>query len=271
MSNSTPSGTKNPPGTVIITGASSGIGAAFARHLGALGYRLILVARRREHLQVLSRELNKQYNTASEILVSDLSRADGMARVEKKISELKNLVMLVNNAGFGTTGKFYQIELDKQIEMINLHVTASVRLCRAALPGMIANGLGSIINVSSIAAYIPSDGNANYCASKAYLKVFSEALQAELRNTGIRVQALCPGLTYTEFHDTPEYHEFNRSRFPRILWMSAEELVSRSLKALKKNRVTYIPGLVNRLLIIIASSPLLSLIRAFMSRRKKPA
>ncbi len=271
MSHPTLSGTNSSPGTALITGASSGIGAAFARHLGARGYRLILVARREERLLDLSREIKDKYHTSSEIIVSDLSRADGMARVEKKISKLKNLAMLVNNAGFGTTGKFYQIDLDKQIEMINLHVTASVRLCRAVLPQMIANGHGSIINVSSIAAYLPSNGNANYCASKAYLKVFSEALQTELQNTGIRVQALCPGLTYTEFHDTPEYHEFKRSRFPRILWMSAEELVSRSLKALKKNRVTYIPGLVNRLLVIIASSPLISLMRAFMSQRKKPA
>ena len=271
MSNPNLSGTNRSPGTVLITGASSGIGAAFARHLGSQGYRLILVARRKEHLLKLSREIKDKYHTFSEILVSDLSQADGMERVEKKISELKNLVMLINNAGFGTTGKFYQIDLGKQIEMINLHVIAGVRLCRAALPQMIAHGHGSIINVSSIAAYIPSNGNANYCASKAYLKVFSEALQAELQNTGIRVQALCPGLTYTEFHDTLEYKNFNRSRFPRILWMSAEELVSRSLKALKKNRVTYIPGLVNRLLITIASSPLISPIRAFMSRRKKPA
>lgn len=271
MSNPNLSGTNSSPGTVLITGASSGIGAAFARHLGSRGYQLILVARREERLLALSREIMDKYHTSSEILVSDLSRTEDLARAEKKISELKNLVMLINNAGFGTSGKFFNINLEKQIEMINLHVIAGVRLCRAALPGMIANGHGSIINVSSIAAYIPSDGNANYSASKAYLKVFSEALQAELQNTGIRVQALCPGLTYTEFHDTAEYKNFSRSRFPKILWMSAEELTARSLKTLKKNRVTYIPGLVNRLLVIIASSPLLSLIRAFMSRRKKPA
>jgi hypothetical protein len=138
--------------------------------------------------------------------------------------------------------------------MINCHVVASVRLCRAAVPGMITRRRGAIINVCSLLAFIPKPWDATYCATKAYLKVFSEVLQAELRDTGVRVQALCPGFTLTEFHDSPEYANLQiKTRVPRAFWMTADEVAAASLKALGRGSAVFIPSLKNRLLILGAS------------------
>jgi hypothetical protein len=153
-----------------------------------------------------------------------------------------NLAVLVNNAGFGTTGSLMHSNLEQQIAMLNVHITAVMRLCRAALPGMTARGSGVIINVSSISAFFPLPGDVNYPASKAYLNVFSQALQAEVLDKGIIVQALCPGFTVTEFHDTENMTEFDREKVPSALWMTAEEVVTHSLHSLNPNRVICIPG-----------------------------
>lgn len=239
----------------LITGASSGIGAAFARQLAATGQHLILVARRRERLTTLATELEERHAVNVEVLVADLSTLDGVERVKDRIAELETLDMLINNAGFGIAGKFAEVDPAKQMDMIHVHVIASVRLCRAALPGMIARRRGRIVNVSSISAFIPAVGNVTYTSTKAYLAAFSEALQAELAGSGVRVQALCPGFTYTGFHDTPELAtRFDRSRIPRVMWMPAEKVVAGSLRALERGRAIYIPGLGNRLLVAVGRS-----------------
>jgi len=244
----------------LITGASSGIGAAFARQLAARGYDLILVARRSERLAQLAAELEEQHAISAQTLVADLSTADGVARVVDRVAGLEALDMLVNNAGFGIVGKFAEDDLARHMDMIHVHVIASVHLCRAALPAMIARRRGSIINVSSISAFVPV-GNVTYTSTKAYLVAFSEALQVELAGAGVRVQALCPGFTYTEFHDTPALAgKFDRSRFPRMMWMPAEKVAAKSLKALERGRVVYIPGLGNRLLVAAARSRMASLL-----------
>jgi short-subunit dehydrogenase len=251
----------------LITGASSGIGATFARQLAAKGHDLILVARRRDRLAQLAAELEDQHAISAQILAADLSTADGVARVVDRIAGLEALDMLVNNAGFGIVGEFAQADLAKHLDMIHVHVIASVCLCRAALPGMIARRRGSIINVSSISAFV-SVGNATYTSTKAYLVAFSEMLQVELAGTGIQVQALCPGFTYTEFHDTPELvDKFDRSQFPRWMWMPAEKVVARSLKALERGRVIYIPGLGNRLLVAVARSRMALLLLSMVNRK----
>lgn len=232
----------------LITGASSGLGACFARKLAGRQYNLILVARRRERLAALANELEEAETISAEMLVADLSIPDGVEQVEGRICRLEALDLLVNNAGFGTTGQFARTELPQQLDMIQVHVMATVRLSRAALPGMIARSQGRIINVSSLAAFIPMPGNVTYCATKAYLNSFSRALQVELAGTGVQIQALCPGFTYTEFHNSTEYPQEARNQIPKMLWMSAEAVVEASLNALDKEQVVYIPGLKNRLL-----------------------
>jgi short-subunit dehydrogenase len=238
--------------TALISGASSGIGAAFARALAAKGYDLMLVARREERLAALAAELQERHAVAAEIVVADLARPTDVERVAQRIAGMETLEMLINNAGFGTTGRFFRVELTKHLDMIHVHVIASVRFCHAALPGMVARGGGAIINVASVTAFSPLVGNATYSATKRFLVTFSQALQIELAGTGVKVQALCPGFTYSGFHDTPEYERFKRSSIPGFMWMSAEDVVAGSLKALQHNRVVYIPGLKNRLLVALA-------------------
>jgi len=253
--------------TALITGASSGIGAVFARRLAARGKNLILVARRQEKLAALARELEQRYSIAVEILLADLSQPDDIEKVEKRIQELDNLDMLINNAGFGTGGKFVEVELDKQLSMIEVHIVATMRLCRAALPAMLARGRGSIINVSSISAFLPVAGSVNYSASKVYLVNFSKALQAELAGTSIKVQALCPGFTYTEFHSTSEYQDFDRGHIPRGFWMSGEAVVNASLRDLARNRTVCIPGFINHVMIALAGNDAVSpIVRAVVKR-----
>ncbi|OGQ49632.1 MAG: hypothetical protein A3I10_03785 [Deltaproteobacteria bacterium RIFCSPLOWO2_02_FULL_57_26] len=236
--------------TILITGASSGIGAAFARSLASQGYDLVLVARREAQLRSLADEVQRKFNVNAQVFPADLSDPTQVKRLETQVAEIGDLEILINNAGFGVPGKFVEIQAERNAEMIQVHILATVRLCRAALPGMISRGRGSIINVSSIAAFMATPRNATYSATKAYLNVFSEALQDELKGTGIRVQALCPGLTHTEFHDHPGYEDYKR-RIPEFFWMQAEDVVRESLDALKKGRVICIPGFKNRLIVAI--------------------
>lgn len=231
----------------LITGASSGIGAEFARQLAALGFNLVLTARRQEKLAALAADLQLAHGIKAEVMVADLAQLEDVERLEAKVAGL-NLDVLVNNAGFGTSGGFIDSNLDQQMAMLNVHIVATMRLCRAALPGMTQRGGGSIINVSSISAFYPSPGDINYPASKAYLNTFSQALQAEVLDSGIIVQALCPGFTVTEFHDT-DIIEFDRTKVPTALWMTAEEVVDESLHSLNPNRVICIPGLRYKLMI----------------------
>jgi short-subunit dehydrogenase len=241
-------------GTAIVTGASSGLGAAFARALAARGHDLLLVARREERLRAVTAELAGRVDVAAEALVADLSREVDLARVEARIAQLDRIDLLVNNAGFGTWGTFAAVELARHLAMIQVHVVASVRLTHAVLPRMLARGRGGIINVSSIGAFLPGPDNVTYGATKAYLLAFSEALRGELRGSGVRVQALCPGFTSTEFHDAPDYAWFDRSVVPRFLWMSAEEVVAASLRAMDADRGRCIPDWSNRLIVALAET-----------------
>jgi len=244
------------PGTALITGASSGLGAAFARRLAAKGYDLMLVARRKDKLTVLANELKHRYPTRTDFLIADLAKAADVERLEKQIAESDSLSLLINNAGFGTQGPFAETDLDKQLDMIHVHLNASIRLCHAALPGMIDRSYGAIINVSSTGAFFETPGRANYCATKAYLTVFSQALQRELNGSGVYIQALCPGLMYTEFHDTVEYANFSRSQIPAYLWMPVDAVITESLNALGHNQVILVPGIQNRLIVLLAQSSL---------------
>ena len=227
----------------LVTGASAGIGAEFARRLALDGYGLILVARRADRLEETARALG-----GAETLAADLTVEDGLRRVEERIANAANLELLVNNAGFGLLGRFYQKPLDGFVKMHELHVMAALRLSHAALRVMTARGKGGLINVSSVAGFTQSPGAVCYNATKAWMTSFTEGLYLDLRSAGsrVRVQALCPGFTYSEFHDVAA---MDRATVPKWLWCSAEEVVDASLKGLASGKLVVIPKFRYRMLV----------------------
>lgn len=253
--------------TALITGASSGIGAEFARQLAGRGYDLILVARRQDRLTALADELSGRHGIAAEPLTADLADPAGIAQVAAYIAGLPRLDLLVNNAGFGIGGAFAAADVAGQAEMLNLHMVAPMRLSHAALPGMIARRSGGIINVASLAAFMALPGNINYCATKGYLVSFSQGLAAEVRRHGVRVQALCPGFTVTEFHDRPDQGGFDRRRIPRFAWGRADAVVADALRGLARGQVICVPGLLNKAIATLARTGLVNrLAPAFLGR-----
>ncbi len=250
-------------GTAIITGASAGLGTEFARQLAARGSNLLLVARRLDRLEALAAELCAQYPVRVEVLSADLAEEAGLQAVEQAIARLDDLTLLVNNAGFGIRGGFMDAPLEKHLSMIQVHVVASVRLARAAVERMLPHGHGAVINVASMAAFLPVR-NSTYSATKAYLVKFSEALENEVGPRGIHSQALCPGFTYTEFHDTPELEGFKRATIPGWLWLKAGAVVHDSLQALERGQVVCVPGWQYRIGYYLVREPVSAgLIQAF--------
>lgn len=222
----------------LITGASSGIGEVFARKLAARGYDLILVARRQERLRALAASLP----TTAEILAADLSTVDGIAVIENAIHNHPSLDLLVNNAGFGTLGRFWETDLAGQTDMHEVHVMATMRLTRAALEVMVPSGSGGVISVSSVAAFLQGPGAVSYCATKAWINSFTRGLDLELRgiNSPVKVQALCPGLTVTEFHEAAGMER--KTVAPGWLWMKANDVVEASLDGFDRGHVIVVPG-----------------------------
>jgi short-subunit dehydrogenase len=232
----------------LVTGASTGLGAVFATALARQQYDLIIVARSRERLEALAERLRHSDGIAVEVVVADLTQADALSAVEQHVAGDQRLALLVNNAGFATTGAFATLDPDQEEAEIRLNVTALVRLTRAALPGMVARGHGAIINVSSLAALVPGPYNAIYGATKAFVNSFTEALHEELRGTGVRVQALCPGFIHTELQQRAG---IDTSRLPAWVWMSPETVIEASLSALQRGQVVCVPGLGYRLLAML--------------------
>jgi short-subunit dehydrogenase len=235
--------------TALVTGASSGIGWAYATELAALGYDLILVARRRSRLEALASELHAAYGVSTAIVVADLTTDTGLRQVERVIATSESLTLLVNNAGFGMMSWFAFSDIERHMDMIQLHVAAVVRLTRAALPGMLALKRGAIVNVASLMAFYPLYGSTTYAATKCYLRTFSEALSQELVGTGVRVQALCPGFVKTELQGVADIESLP---LPACAWMSSETVVRRSLHDLRNNRVISVPGLGYRFLVDVS-------------------
>ena len=235
---------------VAITGASSGIGAVFARKLAA-DYDLLLIARRKDRLQELARELNRSYGRRVEVLEADLSAAADLEKVAARLAVDPNLVMLINNAGFGSKGRFWEAPLETQTQMHQLHVMAAMRLTHAALSNMVPRDLGAVINVASVASFVRSQGSVSYGATKAWMTAFTEGLYLELKGTGshVLVQALCPGFTYSEFHDTMAV---SRSALAgRNFWLRAEDVVDASLEGLRRKKLFVIPGWRYRVLVAL--------------------
>jgi len=233
--------------SAMITGASSGIGEAYARLLASLGYDLIIVARRRDRLESIAEEIKNKFGVFVTVLQGDLCNENDIRAVEETARSTDNLSVLINNAGFGTLGPFVDVAVNKSLNMIDLHVTAPTRLVRAILPGMLARGEGAIVNVASAAPFLPVSGNVIYNGTKSYLIAFSECLQLEVKDAGIRVQALCPGFTRTGFHSVDEYKNVDFSTIPDFLWTSAEKVAAQSWRALGKKKVVFIPGFVTRM------------------------
>jgi len=238
----------------LITGASSGIGAAFARRLAADGHGLVLVARRADRLAELAAELRARHGTPVEALPADLSTLDGIDAVRRRILDGPPLAMLVNSAGFGTRGLFIEVEERRTLAMVQLQAVAPVQLARAALPAMVAAGRGRVILVSSLAGFFTTARYVTYSATKACLNTFCEGLQAELAGTGVRAQAICPGLIRTEFFDSPDFAEFKYQQVPDWVWMTADQVVEETLAS---RETVFIPGRHFRVFAGMLRAPLL--------------
>ncbi|HUS04817.1 MAG TPA: SDR family oxidoreductase [Bryobacteraceae bacterium] len=222
----------------LITGASSGIGAEFARQLARNGYDLVLVARRGDKLGEVASSLR---DAAVELLVADLTDENDVRRIAERLRAEPAISLLVNNAGFGTLHRFFRTDLNGQVAMHRLHVMATMTLTHAALQQMVPRGEGAVINVSSVAAFGVSPGNVSYCATKTWMNTFTEGLWLELQSIGspVKVQALCPGFTVSGFHDTLG---MDKTRIPASFWTSADAVVQASLRGLKQGELFVIPG-----------------------------
>ena len=222
----------------LVTGASSGIGREIADLLGAANIGLVVVARRTERLAALA----AKYSNV-EIIGADLGTAAGIAKVEQRIADTTKPVidLVVNNAGFGSSGLVRELDVDRLSDEIRLNILALTRISHAAVRAMLPRGHGYLLNVSSVASFQPSPGLAVYAATKAYVTSFSEALHEEMRGTGIRVTALCPGLTKTEFQGISNTSGFE-SKFPEYMWTSVESVAKAGLDGVTKGTPIVVPG-----------------------------
>lgn len=233
---------------------------AFARRLAADNNDLVVVARSTDRLNELAEELKREHAVDVEVIGADLSTTDGMARVEARLADATAPVdLLINNAGFGTFGRFAELPIEKETEEVNLNVVALMRLTRAVLPQLIERRGGGVINIGSIASFQPGPFEATYCATKAFVRSFSEAVHEEVRGAGVRVLCVCPGLTITEFQ---ERGGASTAGMPKFASQTAAEVVDDAIKAYRRGRAVIVTGAVNKPLALTSRlSPL------FMARR----
>lgn len=231
----------------VVTGGSAGIGREFCEQLAARGYDLVIASRDAARLDQVKREIEGRYGTAVEAFPADLTRDEDVGRLIRRIDAEPRFRLLVNNAGFGTLGTLAKSPPEPQEAMVRLHVLATMRLSQAAARALLPRRDGAIVNVSSVASFIFSAGNVNYCATKAFVTNFSEGLAAELASGGVQVQALCPGFTRSEFHRRAN---MPTNGLPNLMWLSAEQVVKASLRALdRRGPVVCVPGTGYRLLV----------------------
>lgn len=224
----------------LVTGASSGIGEAFARRLAADGTDLVLVARGRGGLERVADDVRDHHGVTVEILAADLGTAPGCAPVMERLRDAGAPIdLLINNAGIGISGLFGEVDLDRELALIDLNIAALVRLTHAAVGGMRERGHGGLINVSSVASLQPYPNGANYGASKAYVTSFSKAIHTELDGSGVRVLALCPGFTRTSYHHAAG---IRRTPIPDRLWLRPDEVAAEGLAALRAGRAVRVVG-----------------------------
>ncbi|MFJ8723894.1 SDR family NAD(P)-dependent oxidoreductase [Streptomyces sp. NPDC093269] len=222
--------------TALITGATAGIGAAFARRLAADGHDLVLVARDTKRLREHATELHDRHGIEAEVLTADLATDEGIDAAAARLSELKNPVdLLVNNAGFGNKGHYLDVPMADELRMLKVHCEAVLRLTSAAAESMRTRGRGGIVNVASVAAFVP---RGTYGASKAWVVQFTQGAARELAGSGVRLMVLCPGFVRTEFHDRAG---MGTESIPGWMWLDADRLVATALADLARGRTVSIP------------------------------
>jgi short-subunit dehydrogenase len=259
-------------GLAVVTGAAGGLGSSFAHKLAERGYALLLVDRRQAELEQLCESIAARHGVSAEPWVANLCDRDEVEQLATRLKQTPNVELLVNNAGFGTVDYFVDTDVRYLVGMMDLHVVAPTMLTRAVLPAMMERNAGGIINLSSLGAWFQSAGNVPYGSTKNYLATFSMALDQELRGTNVRVQALCPGFVRTEFHGTEYMKGFNlRCNLAAHWWMTADEVVDRSLRGLSRKQVIVVPGLRNRILARLARIPLLQPLMQRMTRLARVA
>jgi short-subunit dehydrogenase len=245
----------------LVTGASSGIGAEIARRLAERGLGVTLVARRKERLDRLASELSGSCRVRSEVIAADLTDPSAREEVVKGLAkEGLEVDVLINNAGFSTTGPVKGADHRRESELVRLNCEAVVDLTTLVLPDMVDRARGAILNVSSGAAFLPMPGQASYAASKAFVLSYSQALRAELRGSGVTVCALCPGPVPTEFNSTAGFGVGEaEAAAPRSLWVSAEQVA--------RGKAVVIPGLVNRVALAASRMAPRSFVTAVVARQ----
>jgi short-subunit dehydrogenase len=222
----------------LVTGATAGIGAAFARRLAADGYDLVLVARDEERLQDIAKRLHEQHGIMVHVLAADLSTEAGRELVATRLTQ-EPVDVLVNNAGLSLNTPFLRSTPDRETELLNLNVHAVMRLTLAALPGMVTRRQGAVINVSSVSGFGAVMPGSTYPASKAWVTNFTESVGLSVIPFGVRVMALCPGYVRTEFHQRAG---INMSKTPNWLWLDADELVVDALRDLRRGKLVSVPS-----------------------------
>ncbi|CAN7162629.1 SDR family oxidoreductase [Phenylobacterium sp. LjRoot219] len=259
----------------LVTGASAGIGAAFARTLAARGYDLALSARRTERLHELATELRHRYEAASIVAPGDLSRPEGVQQVLDQLAAYDRPVdVLINNAGWGLPGAFAQTAWADQQAFLQLMVTAPCELAHKLMPGMVARRYGRIVNVASVAGLIPgAAGHTLYGGAKSLMIKFSQSLHLEGAPHGVHVSALCPGFTYTEFHDVNGSRAQITAATPRWAWLQADAVAETGWRAVEANRAICIPGVTYKLICaaakLVPDSLALAVMRAQGSKFRK--
>ncbi|TGN14134.1 SDR family NAD(P)-dependent oxidoreductase [Leptospira ilyithenensis] len=225
-----------------VTGASQGIGKEFVRAL-AQDYNVFLISRSAADLNKAIVEIEPRSRGMLKAISLDLTKKKEQEELASILEKDKDFELLVNNAGFGTVGEFAGLDLEQELDEINLNVKALVLLSHKALNKFKKTGKGFLINVASVAGYLPAPGSATYAATKAFVKSFTESLHEEAKPYGIYVQALCPGLTHSDFHQRAG---IEKSKYPSLLWQNANEVVEESLSALRYNKAVCITGVVNQ-------------------------